>query len=141
MEKTEGWYVLYVPYRHEKKVFNELMERDLEAFHPLTTTLRKWSDRTKKVQTPLFPRYVFVNIKSKKDFHNALTVESPCSYVRFGDRYGQLFPEEINQIKLIVEGSAVSDVEVNNELPKLESNLKLNLRSVGLIMNIKFAYV
>ena len=74
MEKTQGWYVLYVPYRHEKKVFNELIEKDIEAFHPLTTTLRKWSDRTKKVQTALFPRYVFVNIKSRKDFHNALTV-------------------------------------------------------------------
>ncbi len=92
----------------------------------MTTTIRKWSDRTKKIQTPLFPSYVFVNIKSNKDFHDVLTVDSACSFVRFGEEYGRVSQKEINQIKLLVEGKEVTDIQINRELPKIGDKLKIN---------------
>ena len=126
MERKKGWHVLYVQYRHESKIYSEFMEKNLEAFLPMTTTIRKWSDRTKKIQTPLFPSYVFVNIKSNKDFHDVLTVDSACSFVRFGKEYGRVSQKEISQIKLLVEGKDVTDIQINRELPKIGDKLKIN---------------
>ena len=57
-----GWYVLYVKSRHERKVDDLLKENQLESFLPLVKTVRKWSDRNKIIQMPLFPSYVFVKI-------------------------------------------------------------------------------
>ncbi|WP_428231987.1 UpxY family transcription antiterminator [Flavobacterium sp.] len=119
MDRKQGWHVLYVRYRHESKVYKELTEKKLEAFLPMATSIRKWSDRTKKIQVPLFPSYVFVNIKSNKDFHDVLTVDSGCSYLSFGNEYGKVSEKEIHQIKLLVEGKDISDVQINKELPKI----------------------
>lgn len=119
MERKEGWHVLYVKYRHESKVYKELTEKNLEAFLPMATSERKWSDRTKKVQIPLFPSYVFVNIKSNKDFHDVLTVDSACSYLSFGGEYGMVSEKEIRQIKLFVQGKDITDVQIGQELPRI----------------------
>lgn len=125
MEKKKGWHVLYVQYRHESKVYDELMEKNLEAFLPMTTAIRKWSDRTKKIQIPLFPSYVFVNIKSNNDFHNVFTLDASCSYVRFGSEYGRISQKEIDQIKMLVEGKEISDIQINYEHPKIGEKLKI----------------
>ncbi|TRX31185.1 UpxY family transcription antiterminator [Flavobacterium sp. ZT3R18] len=125
MERKQGWHVLYVKYRHESKVYKELTEKNIEAFLPMATSIRKWSDRTKKIETPLFPSYVFVNIKSHKDFHDVLTVDSGCSYLSFGGQYGMVSPKEIQQIRLLVEGKDVSDVQINTALPQIGDKLKI----------------
>lgn len=125
MDRKTGWHVLYVKYRHENKVYKELMEKDIEAFLPMATSIRKWSDRTKKIQVPLFPSYVFVNIKSNKDFHDVLTVESGCSYLSFGGEYGKVSEKEIQQIKLLVEGKDFSDIQIGKTLPQIGDKLKI----------------
>src|SRR5689334_12049324 len=48
--------------RHEKRVAHELTGRGVEVFLPLIKQTRKWSDRTKKVDFPLFAGYAFVHI-------------------------------------------------------------------------------
>ncbi|MFA7272781.1 MAG: UpxY family transcription antiterminator [Crocinitomicaceae bacterium] len=58
-QKT-SWYILKTKSNHEKKVFNQLMDKDFQAFLPLYETIRLWSDRKKKVEIPLIPTYVFV---------------------------------------------------------------------------------
>ncbi|MEO7976388.1 UpxY family transcription antiterminator [Flavobacterium sp.] len=125
MERKHGWHVLYVKYRHESKVYRELTEKSIEAFLPMATSIRKWSDRTKKIQVPLFPSYVFVNIKSNKDFHDVLTVDSGCSYLSFGGEYGLVSDSEISQIKLFVEGKEISDVQLMTALPKIGEHVKI----------------
>ena len=125
MDSKKGWHVLYVRYRHESKVYKELMEKKLEAFLPMATSIRKWSDRTKTIQIPLFPSYVFVNIKSNRDFHDALNVESGCSYLSFGKEYGKVSEEEINYIRLFTEVQDITDVQVEPALPKIGDKLKI----------------
>jgi transcription antitermination factor NusG len=56
------WYVVYTRPRWEKKVFALLMERGMEAYCPLTRVRKKWSDRLKWVEEPLFKSYVFVQV-------------------------------------------------------------------------------
>jgi len=42
------------------------MERGIEAYCPLNKTRKKWSDRIKWVEEPLFKSYVFVNIPEEE---------------------------------------------------------------------------
>jgi transcription antitermination factor NusG len=57
------WYVLYTKPRQEKKVADSLNSIEIEAFCPMVTVVKQWSDRKKKVQLPLINSYVFVNIE------------------------------------------------------------------------------
>jgi transcriptional antiterminator NusG len=53
------WYALKTRSRHEKRVRDQLVERDIDTFLPLCETWRRWKDRKKKVELPLFPGYCF----------------------------------------------------------------------------------
>ena len=57
------WYAVYTKPRWEKKVHALLLEKGIEAYCPLNRTRKKWSDRTKWVEEPLFKSYVFVKIR------------------------------------------------------------------------------
>ena len=57
------WYVLYTKPRQEKKVADSLDAIGIEAYCPLVTVVKQWSDRKKKLQVPLINSYVFVNIE------------------------------------------------------------------------------
>ncbi|MFA7115726.1 MAG: transcription termination/antitermination NusG family protein [Bacteroidales bacterium] len=58
MEKH--WFVLYTSSRAEKKVYQRILEEGEEGFLPLYKSKRKWSDRIKVVELPLYSSYVFV---------------------------------------------------------------------------------
>ncbi len=53
------WYAIYTCANHEKRVAQQLSEREVEHFLPLYSSVRRWSDRRVKVDLPLFPGYVF----------------------------------------------------------------------------------
>ena len=50
MNPAKHWYALYVKSRSEKKVLTQLEEQGFEAFLPLVTHVKQWSDRKKKVE-------------------------------------------------------------------------------------------
>jgi transcriptional antiterminator RfaH len=110
---------LYVKSRWEKKVHVSLQEISLESFLPQVKTVQQWSDRKKKIITPLFPSYVFVNINSSLEFHKALSVNGACVYIRFGKEYARVTEKEVNQIKLLVGANEVADVVMDTQLPKV----------------------
>lgn len=57
-----NWYALYVHSRSEKKVTDRLLSKGIEAYCPLKTVWKQWSDRKKKVDEPFFRSYVFVRM-------------------------------------------------------------------------------
>lgn len=59
---NKKWYVVYTKPRWEKKVFNRFIESGMEAYCPLNKVRKKWSDRVKWVEEPLFKSYVFVQV-------------------------------------------------------------------------------
>ena len=61
MEKKK-WLAVYTKPRWEKKVNLLLKEKGIESYCPLNKVRRKWSDRMKVVEEPLFKSYVFVRI-------------------------------------------------------------------------------
>lgn len=62
----KNWFVLYTRPRWEKKVFKLLEDNNIEAYCPLNKVRKKWSDRVKWVEEPLFKSYVFVRIAEEE---------------------------------------------------------------------------
>jgi transcription antitermination factor NusG len=59
---SRKWLAVYTRPRWEKKVNQLLTEKGLECYCPLNKIRRKWSDRVKIVEEPLFKSYVFVKV-------------------------------------------------------------------------------
>lgn len=57
---TSHWYAVHTRARHEKMVAERLQEMGFATFLPLVKETRRWSDRKKVVELPLFSCYVFV---------------------------------------------------------------------------------
>jgi len=64
------WYALQVHNRKEGHIAAQLAGQGIECFLPTYKSLRKWSDRMKEVELPLFPSYLF----SRFDFQNRRSV-------------------------------------------------------------------
>lgn len=62
MAEKRKWFAIYTKPRWEKKVFLLLKEKGVEVYCPINKVKRKWSDRIKIVEEPLFKSYVFVQV-------------------------------------------------------------------------------
>lgn len=56
------WYAVRVKPNYEKPVAAALRGKGLEEFLPLFRSKRRWSDRVKVMDLPLFPGYVFCRL-------------------------------------------------------------------------------
>lgn len=54
-----SWFALQVRTRHEAGVAGFLEGKGYEFFLPLVASTKRWSDRVKKIENPLFPGYLF----------------------------------------------------------------------------------
>jgi transcription antitermination factor NusG len=67
--ETDGrlpWFALQVRSRREALIAALLQAQGYECFLPLYKSIRRWSDRLKELEQPLFPGYLF----SRFDFRN-----------------------------------------------------------------------
>ena len=58
-----SWFAVQVTPQHERKVATLLDYRGYEQFLPLYAVRRKWADRIKVIEQPLFPGYIFCRTK------------------------------------------------------------------------------
>jgi transcription antitermination factor NusG len=63
-----SWYALRTKSRYENTVASHLFARGYESFLPLYKCRRRWSDRSKEIELPLFPGYVFCQFNSLDRF-------------------------------------------------------------------------
>lgn len=99
-----SWYALYTRPRHEKKVHDQLIEKGVESFLPLQKEKRKWKDRRKVVEMPLFNGYVFINIHLK-DRYNALQTHGVVRLVSFGGEPACIPNWQIEQLQRVIADS------------------------------------
>ena len=76
----QNWYAVHTKSRHEFQVVERLKQKGINAFLPSVERLRKWKDRKKIIEFPLFPGYLFVNIS--KDLQSILSVLKVTGVVR-----------------------------------------------------------
>jgi transcription antitermination factor NusG len=96
-----NWYALTVKPQHEKSVVSQLEAKSLESYLPLYRAKRRWTDRVKVVELPLFSRYVFCRFSFEERL-KVLQITSINKIVGFG---GQPYPVEdqvIQDLKLVV---------------------------------------
>lgn len=79
------WYAAYTCAHHEKHVARQLEEKNINCFLPLYRSVRRWKDRRKELDLPLFPGYVFVQAAPEE----RLRVLQTSSVVRFVSFRGQ----------------------------------------------------
>lgn len=86
------WYAAYTRHQHEKAVAHIVGQKGIETFLPLCNVTSRWRDRTKILQQPLFPGYVFLRI----DMGRCLAVLQVPSvhFLVGGNRRPAAIPEE-----------------------------------------------
>lgn len=122
------WHALYVRSRCEKKVLAQLEDMGIQAYLPMISTVKQWSDRRKKVQEPLFKSYVFV-FSDDKHYIPILNVYGVVKFVCF-EKEAVVVPE--NQILAIKK--FVSEYE-NGEEYKMNNDEELKVGQMVRIIN------
>jgi len=95
------WYAAYTSANHEKRVSEQLLQRDIEHFLPQYASVRRWKDRRMILQMPLFPGYVFVRLALSERLR-VLQVPGVARLVGFNGSPAVLPDNEIESLKITV---------------------------------------
>ena len=71
-QNSKKWLAVYTKPRHEKTVEKKFQKKGFEVYLPMLKERRKWSDRKKWVEFPLFRSYIFVRTKLKNALYQLL---------------------------------------------------------------------
>jgi len=101
------WFALQVKSQRENHVADHLNAKGYELFLPLYTCRKRWSDRVKKVELPLFPGYLFCRF----DHHDRLPIlKTPwlLQIVGFNHIPAPVDEEEISAVRTLVGSRAAA---------------------------------
>jgi transcription elongation factor/antiterminator RfaH len=118
------WYALYTRPRHEKRVFQELANKGIDAFLPTYKVRRRWSDRYKIVEEPLFKNYLFVNADINTSYYDTLRPYGAVGFITFDNKPAQIPQNEIDAIRRLVESELPYDPH-----PYLKVGRKVRVRT------------
>jgi transcription antitermination factor NusG len=96
------WYAMVVKPRHEKTVAAGLRVQGFHEFLPTYTARHRWSDRSKRVELPLFAGYVFGSF-DLRDRLRVTKTPGVRSIVSFANTPCPVPNTEIEAIKMAVE--------------------------------------
>jgi transcription antitermination factor NusG len=96
------WFAIYTKPRWEKKVNQSLTDKGVECYCPLNKVKRKWSDRTKTIEVPLFKSYVFVKVTEEERTKVRLT-NGVVNFVYWNGKPAIVREKEIQTIKLFLD--------------------------------------
>ena len=94
------WYAVQVRAQHEKRVAASLAGKGYEQLVPVYRLRRKWSDRTKVLELPLFPGYVFVRLDPEVRLP-ILTIPGVLGFVGAGRKPQPLDTKEIEYVRTV----------------------------------------
>jgi transcription antitermination factor NusG len=105
------WFALHVRSRHEFHVWERLITKGIEAFLPTVERLRRWKDRKKKINFPLFPGYIFVHIpKTAQDILNVLKIKGVVRFLCSEPGDPESIPDEqVVSLKRLIESKESLD--------------------------------
>lgn len=107
------WHALYVRSRAEKKVYDQLNDLGYEAYLPLITRVKQWSDRKMKVQEPLFKSYVFVRNNERQHYY-VLGVYGVVHFVTFEHKAVVVPDKQILAIKKYIDNPVDDEEDLHN---------------------------
>jgi transcriptional antiterminator RfaH len=110
-DEQRSWYAIFTKPRAEKKVLQRMLDNEIDAFLPLTKTVRQWSDRKKTVETPLISSYVFVNLE-EKELYKTLPIPGTVNVLKHLGKPAKIREDEIENLKILSTNH--NDFEVSN---------------------------
>ena len=114
--KTDNtpWYAIYVHSRAEKKVYSQLVDMGFEAYLPLVTKMKRWSDRLKKVEEPLFKSYLFVRADEKWHY-DIVSIPGVTKFVKFEQKPVIVPENQIIAVKKYCDDFVEEEEQLKNE--------------------------
>jgi len=92
------WFAAYTSPRHEKQVSRQMARRGIQNFLPLYKSIRRWKDRRKELELPIFPGYLFVRMALRERV-SVLQVPGVVQLVSFQGRPTPLPDSEIEMLQ------------------------------------------
>lgn len=121
---------MYTKPRWEKKVNQLFRQKGIETYCPLNKIARRWSDRIKFVEEPLFKSYVFVRIPESELLSVRMT-DGVVNFVYWCGKPAVVKEEEIVLIrKFLKEHQSVEMIQ----LPPIKEGARAVVQQ-GLFMN------
>src|SRR5690606_23980464 len=97
-EPARCWRVFYTRSRAEKRCAERLEDDGVEVPLPLRRVTRRWSDREKVVEEPLFRGYVFARVDEAERLR-ALQTDGVVRCLHVGGRPAEMRPEEVERLR------------------------------------------
>ncbi len=98
------WYAIQTRSRHEKLVNHHLQMRGMSSYLPTITKTHLWSDRRKKVELPLFPGYLFIQLIPCNEWRvKVLRTPGVVRFVGCAPEGSAIPEEQIASVRTIVD--------------------------------------
>ena len=123
------WLAVYTKPRWEKKIDQFLKDKGIESYCPLNRVQRKWSDRMKMVEEPLFKSYVFVHVNDEEE-KVVRYVSGVLNFVYWLGRPAVIRPKDIERIKRFLKEHS----DVHAKAMELSPNTQVIITS-GILMD------
>jgi transcription antitermination factor NusG len=117
----DRWFALRVKSRCEKVVATIAQNKGFEEFLPVYQSLRRWSDRMKSVELPLFPGYIFCRLDPQRRLP-LLTIPGALHFVGIGKT-----PVAIEDTEILAIQSAVHSGLMIEPYPFIEIGQRVRL--------------
>jgi len=102
MRELCPWYALTVKHQHEMAARSALEFKGFEALAPTYRARRRWSDRVKEIDLPLFAGYVFCRFAFSERV-KVIDVPGVARVVEFGGQPAEISEAEIAAIRIAME--------------------------------------
>jgi transcription antitermination factor NusG len=103
-ELTLPWFAVRVRSNCEQIVHRALAHKGYELFLPMYKVTRRWSDRIKHIDIPLFPGYVFCRLDQQKRLP-VLSTPGVVQLVGHGRRPAEVSEGEINAVRTVLKST------------------------------------
>ena len=103
--RANEWYAVQVKGRQEVLVSQILRFKGYETFVPLYKARKRWSDRNKIVEMPLFPSYIFCRFDPEIQ-GKIVSTPGVTSVVGFGRGPVPVRSDEIASLKILMESGS-----------------------------------
>ncbi len=121
------WFALYTTSRHEKRVAQHLLERQIEFYLPLYRAERKWRDGSRvTLELPLFPGYLFIHIRRNE---RVRVLEVPGALAVVGGTGGEPSPLPDTTIDALRSGLELRPAQPH---PFMTAGQRVRIRSGAL---------
>jgi len=151
-----SWNVIYTKSRSEKKVEERLKNIGIEAYCPVRTEVKFWSDRKKSILVPVLPSMVLVKI-DKNNRNQVFDIPGVVRYMFWLKKHAVARDSEVDSLKLLLKSNNIIEQNVASynvgdeiKIPSLEDQLgiikKISknqiwvvLKQLGYVIKLKIA--